>query len=80
MDQEFRCEARVTFMGEELHLNKILARFAVEDIMPPRGLVLDPFDLVRVQENAERRRRFIDMVAAEFGHALTEAIFKHVRR
>ncbi len=79
MDREFECRAQVLYRGQELHLNKIIARFDLEEIMPPRDAISDPFDLHRVQETAERRRRFIDMLASEFAHSLTEALFKQAR-
>lgn len=76
MDDEFTCEARVRFRGEDLHLNRIIARFDLQEILPPRNPPMDPMDLSLVQQASERRRRFVDMIAAEFAHTLTEALFK----
>ena len=75
MFDEFVCEARVRFRGKDLALNKIIARVVLEDIMPVRGVV-DEFDMMRLSQGDERRRRFVDMISAEFAHALTEALFE----
>jgi hypothetical protein len=79
MEREFEVQARCRFNGEDLWMEKIIARIDLEEVMPPRSAVLDPMDLVRVQQAAERRRRLVDMIAAEFAHTLTEALFKKAR-
>lgn len=74
--ERFICEARVTFRGKELALNKIVAQIALDEIAPSLKPPLDPFDLHRMDQTRERRLRFVDMIAAEFAHALTEALYK----
>ena len=77
---EFRCEARVTFNGRQLALDRIIAHVDIEEIMPSRGPFLHPYDVVDANKRDERRRRFIDFIAAEFAHALTEALYKAHKR
>lgn len=79
MHDEFTCRAIVTFQGRELHLNKIVSRIDLAEIAPPRGPILDPADIHHATEASERRRRFIDFLAAEFAHSLTEALFDQSR-
>ena len=79
MYDDFTCEARVRFRGKDLALNKIVARVELDDMAPARGPV-DPFNYNFVQQAAERRQRFIDMISAEFAHALTEALYADPRK
>lgn len=71
---EFVCEARVRFRGKDLALDRIVSRIDLEGMLPPRGLT-GPFDYPRVVKASERRKRFVDMLASEFAHALTEALY-----
>lgn len=71
---EFVCEARVRFRGRDLALDKIISRINLDEIVPMQGPA-NPFDYNLYQQNAERRKRFIDMVASEFAHALTQALY-----
>lgn len=80
MERGFEVQARCRFNGEDLHMNKMLVQFDLEDIMPFRSMALDPSDIVRSQQASERRRRLVDMIAAEFAHSLTEALFKKAAR
>lgn len=79
MNDEFRCEARCSFGGKELNLNKIIAKIDIEEITPSRNPVFDPSDVWRNQERLERRKRLVDMIASEFAHALTDALYKLVK-
>lgn len=79
-EDEIRCEARVTFRGKELHLNRLIIQADIEDMLPPRYPIMDPFELSIRVEQTERRRRFVDCVAAEFAQALTEALYKAARQ
>lgn len=73
--EDFTLESRVRYAGQTLALNQIVSRINLEDIMPIDGPV-EPSYFMVAQETSERRRRFIDMIAAEVAHALTEALFE----
>jgi hypothetical protein len=75
MLDEFTCQAKVTFRGKVLALNRIVANIYLEDIMPSNIPLFDPSEYVSTLHRAERRKRFVDFVAAEFAQALTQAIF-----
>lgn len=75
MIDEFICEARVRFRGQDLSLNKIVARVDLEEIAPLCGPIL-PSEVPDYHQRAERRRRLVDYIAGQFAHALTEALFK----
>lgn len=76
---EFKCTARVEFMGEILQIDKIITRIKLEDIMPQRDPALDPFDISRVNEATERRKRLVDYIASQIAYSLTEALFNAAR-
>ncbi len=78
MNEEFTCQAKVIWRGKELHLNKILAQINLDEITPEEFIPPNPtpHDLYAINVRDERRRRFVDLISAEFAHALTEALFK----
>jgi len=79
MNEEFTCQARVMWRGKELHLNRIVAQIDLDEIIPPHMLMHEDPSIVSLHELSnrnERRRRFVDLISAEFAHALTEALFK----
>ena len=76
MLSDFECDARVRYQGGVLALNKIISEIDIEDIMPSRNPISDPFEFNYLNQKSERRRRFVDMIAAEFAQALTEALYK----
>jgi len=78
--QEFICEARVRFNGKDLALNKIVSHIVLDDIVPTSSPLLYPTNAVDTMHRDERRQRFVDMISAEFAHALTEALFKASHR
>ena len=52
----------------------------LDQIMPPRNLSMDPWEMHSMYESSERRSRVIDVISSEFAHALTEALFKKARK
>jgi len=79
MNEEFICQARVVWRGKELHLNRIVAQIDLDEIIPPHMLMREEPSVVSLNELSdrnERRRRFVDLISAEFAHSLTEALFK----
>jgi len=78
MNEEFTCQARVMWRGKELHLNRIVAQIDLDGILPQKLISPTPMpkELYELNNNLERRRRFIDLLSAEFAHALIEALFK----
>jgi hypothetical protein len=76
MLEEFTCEASVMWRGKKLAMNKIVSRISLDDIMPTNTPFLHPADAIDFMRRDERRKRFVDMIAAEFAHALTEAIYR----
>ena len=73
---KFECQARVLFCGKELHFCKIVTQMSLETVAPYRHPFANPGDYIQAEQRAERRRRFVDMIAAEFAQALTEALYK----
>lgn len=82
---EIRCEMRVTLgrLGraephEVLHLNQIITEVDLDEIMPPRVVTHDDYD--NFQRTAERRERFISLIAAQVAQALIEGIYKRAMK
>lgn len=80
MFDELTCEARVRFRGKDLALNKIIARIDLEEILPSWNPPMTPADMADHVKRDERRHRFVDMLASEFAHALTEALHADLKR
>lgn len=78
-DNDICIRAEVQFHGKTLHLNRLIMQFDLEDLLPARGPFIDPYDMVNVQQRAERRQRAVDLIAAQFAQALLEGIYKAVR-
>ncbi len=79
MNEEFMCQAKVMWRGKELHLDRIVAQIDLDEIIPPHMLMREEPTVVSLNELSnrnERRRKFVDLISAEFAHALTEALFK----
>lgn len=74
MTDVFTCELRVSYRGKELALDKLISRIELADILPLRGPI-EPMMLGLYNERTERRNRFVDMLASNFAHALTEGLF-----
>lgn len=74
---ELRVYARVSFQGKDLCLDKIVMQVDLDGMRPMRGVAfVMPGDVIQYNERQERRKRLVDLIAAEFAHALTEALFK----
>ncbi len=74
MNEELVVHAKVEFRGRVLAMDKIVARLTLEDIAPGSFPSL-PWEQAEFIERGDRRRRLVDLIAAEFAHALTEALF-----
>lgn len=73
MRQDIIFNVTVDIGGRRLELSELLVRADLDDIRP--NLSPDPWSVRIDDQSRERRKRFVDMLSANFAHALTDALF-----
>ncbi len=76
MRQDIIFNVEVDIGGRRLALSELIVRADLDDIRPPTSSP-DPWTRGIEEDARERRRRFTDMLAGNFAHALTEALFEN---
>lgn len=62
--------------GESLNYDHVIPSVEWDQISPPYGPPIEPYQHYEAMQTMERRKRVIDMLSAKFAHAFTDAIVK----
>lgn len=71
--------SRSSIGDRELALNNVITRLDLYDIRPVEGPIEMAY-LHDAKQSRERRKRLVDLLASNFAHAITEALFEREKR